>query len=52
MRLHDVLLRTIRQVKSERDQDNRNAVARLVGAFVLSVGVHAFLLVVADLAIA
>ena len=52
MRLHDVLLRTIRQVKNERDKDKRNAVARLVGAFLLSVGIHAFLLVVADMAIA
>jgi len=52
MRLHDVLLRTIRQVKNERDEDKRNAVARLVGAFVLSIGIHAFLLVVANMAIA
>jgi len=44
MRPSDVLNRTIKQIKKERDQDKRNAIARLVGALLLSVGLHALLL--------
>ena len=50
-RKNDVFRRTIREIKAERDQDKRDAIARLVGALLVSAGVHAFLLVIADMAI-
>ena len=50
-RKNDVFRRTIREIKAERDQNKRDAIARLVGALLVSVGIHAFLLVIADMAI-
>ena len=44
MRLSDVLNRTIKQVKKERDQDKRDAIVRLAGALILSIGLHSLLL--------
>jgi len=51
-RKNDAFLRTIREIKAERDQSKRDAGARLVGALLVSAGVHAFLFFLAFVAAA
>tara|TARA_R100001463_G_scaffold83297_1_gene137847 strand:- start:364 stop:642 length:279 start_codon:yes stop_codon:yes gene_type:complete len=51
-RKNDVFRRTIREIKAERDQNKRDAIARVVGALLVSAGVHAFLFFLAFVAAA